>query len=376
MELLNLLNYVVDWFTIYYEPIEEGIMMKTRIYTIQDLTNRAVQEDIKTTLQNGRNVVFPTETVYGIGASILSAEGINNIYKIKGRPSDNPLIMHLSNTDYLDQYVYITQPYVRQLMETFWPGPLTLVLDKKDRVSDFFTGGLKTVGVRIPDSDVARAIIDIAEVPICAPSANISGRPSATLFKHVVEDFNEKVDILIDGGKSQVGLESTVLDATKPIPVILRPGMITKEMIQEITKEVHVSTDEDKDHVPKSPGMKYKHYAPKGQLHIIDGSINDVITYINNKISEHSHQQEQVGVIATEEVKHSFIQGPFVYSIGGHKNETEIASNLFAALREMDALNVSHIYSMSFTNGEYSEAIMNRLMKAAGNKIIKLSSKT
>lgn len=345
--------------------------MKTRIYRTNELDNKDVQQDIKTTLNEGRNVVFPTETVYGIGASAFNQNGIQGIYHIKGRPSDNPLIMHLHDTSNLEDYVYISQPYINDLIQAFWPGPMTLVFEKKDIVPDYFTGGLSTVGIRIPSSEVAKKIIEIAGVPICAPSANISGRPSSTLFKHVVEDFNNKADILIDGGKSEVGLESTVIDVTKEVPVILRPGMITYDMIKEVTNKVEISRKLVGDQVPKAPGMKYKHYAPKAKLYIVEGTQDQVVDYINNQIHLKQNTHQKIGVIITTNLKDK-MKSNYVYEIGTEDNELEIASNLFAALREMDELEVDLIYSVSFQNGKYKEAIMNRLLKAANNRVIKL----
>ncbi|QMS85471.1 L-threonylcarbamoyladenylate synthase [Candidatus Xianfuyuplasma coldseepsis] len=346
--------------------------MKSRIYTVDDLQRQEVQRDIQTTFQRGGNVVFPTETVYGIGASALNQEGINGIYAIKGRPQDNPLIMHLVDTTSLEEYVDVDQPYINTLMERFWPGPLTMVFTKKEIVPHYFTGGLQTVGVRIPGSDVARKVIAIAGVPVCAPSANISGRPSATLFKHVLEDFQDKVDILIDGGKSEVGLESTVLDVTSDTPVILRPGMITYEMIQEVVPSVQMNQEVLGEQTPKSPGMKYKHYAPKALLTIVEGNKDDVVAYINQQTKQHHLENQRVGVIVTDDVKHRFI-AKHQFVIGRLDQDAEIASNLFAALREMDTLDVDYIYSLSFHQGSYSEAIMNRLLKAANNRIIKVN---
>jgi len=346
-------------------------MTMTRLYTIDDLDKTTVQTDIKETLKQGKNVVFPTETVYGIGANAISKAGIDNIYKIKGRPSDNPLIMHLVDSNALSTYVHVEQDYINKLIERFWPGPLTMVFKKKPIVPDYFTGGLKTVGVRIPGSEVARKIIEIAGVPICAPSANISGRPSATLFKHVVEDFNNKIDILIDGGKSEVGLESTVLDVTGKVPVILRPGMITYEMIKGVTGEVYISNESFKDESPKAPGMKYKHYAPNGELVIVEGDNEKVIEFINKQTILHQKTGRRVGVITPNEYKNQFTS-PFVYDIGSLSNELEVASNVFAALRDMDENAMDYIYTLSFSEGQYSEAIMNRLLKAANKNIVKV----
>jgi len=344
-------------------------MVSTRIYHREDLQKKDVQEDIRKTLIMGKNVIFPTETVYGIGANALSDLGIRNIYKVKGRPSDNPLIMHIANQEDVYKYTKNHQPYVEKLMKSFWPGPLTLVMKKKDNVSNLITGGLDTVGIRYPSSQTAQEVIKIAGVPVCAPSANISGKPSSTLFEHVRDDFMHKVDIIIDGGKSQVGLESTVLDVSKNIPVILRPGMITKSMIEDIVGKVEVSSVIESSQTPMAPGMKYKHYAPKGDLFIVKGPVKAVIKYIKGAIKKHHESHLTVGVIIADEYQTDF-KTPFVYLIGKEKDELKIASNLFASLREMDKNNVDVIYSMAFDSGDYQEAIINRLLKAANHQII------
>lgn len=345
--------------------------MKTRVYKENQLHLQQVKKDIRETLVSGRNVIFPTETVYGIGAYALSKDGVKGIYNIKGRPSDNPLIMHVNNTTDILPYIKNQQPYTKKLMKAFWPGPFTMVFNKSDLVPLNITGGLNTVAIRIPSNEIARYVIETAGVPICAPSANISGRPSSTLFEHVLEDFENKVDIIIDGGKSQIGLESTVVDVTGEIPIVLRPGMITSEMIKEVVGEVLIAHPIKQSEIPKSPGMKYKHYAPKGDLTIVEGKSIDVIAYINNQIEIHTKEFKKVGVITNSEYLDRF-NTDFVSSIGGKHNEIEIASNLFLVLREMDQHQVDFIYSMSFHKGMYQEAIMNRLYKAANNKVVKL----
>lgn len=341
--------------------------MKTRIYTEQGLNNELVKKDIKETLKQGRNVIFPTETVYGIGGFALSKDGIEGIYQLKGRPSDNPLIMHLKDSSDLDKYTKNHQPYVQKLMDAFWPGPMTMVFEKTDIVPFFITGGLDTVGIRIPGSDIARRIIDIAGVPICAPSANISGTPSSTTVKHVLHDFSGKVDIIIDGGESEIGLESTVIDVTKEIPVILRPGFITKKMIENITGKVYISSSvKEHDEIPKAPGMKYKHYAPKGNVIIVKGKEEDVITYIQSQLSA---LKEPSGVLTYSE-HHDCFYADKVLSIGRKDNDLEVAHNLFSALREMDEYDIKVIYSFAFDSGEFEEAITNRLYKAANYQIV------
>ena len=343
----------------------------TRIYKEEDLSKKAVQKDIRDTIRSGGNIIFPTETVYGIGAYALSEKGIRNIYELKGRPSDNPLIMHIGKQADHEAYVHVDQPYVKRLMDAFWPGPLTLVMRRKETVPDIITGGLETVGIRLPSHPLALKVLTIASVPICAPSANISGSPSSTLFEHVHEDFNGKVDIILNGGKSDVGLESTVVDVPKKTPVILRPGVITKSMLESIAGKVELSRELEADAIPQAPGMKYKHYAPDGELTIVDGPKQALIDYINEKTEYHHSRGDTVGVIATDDLKRAF-NTPYVYNIGREDEAALIASNLYIALRHMDQLGIDHIYSVAFHGSTYQEAIMNRLYKAANNRVVKL----
>lgn len=345
--------------------------MKTRVYTYQDLEKQQVQEDIRQTFTEGKNVVFPTETVYGIGGYALSKEGISGIYSVKGRPSDNPLILHVAKQEDIKPFIKTVQPYARKLMEHFWPGPLTLVMEKSDIVPMYITGGLHTVGIRVPGSEIARKVIEIAGLPICAPSANISGRPSSTLVEHVIEDFMDKVDIIIDGGKSEIGLESTVVDVTGEFPEILRPGMVTSEMIKEVVGAVQFSQAIDENDTPKSPGMKYKHYAPKGMLTIIEGSPTQVIDYMNQKIIESKETGVKVGVLIPIEYV-GLVEPDEIFMMGSLHNSKEIASNLFEGLRSMDSKNVDVIYTFAFHQGEMKDAIMNRLLKAANYQVISL----
>ncbi len=346
-------------------------MIETRTYDAKDLKEERVKKDIRSTLLTGRLVVFPTETVYGIGAYALSSEGIANIYNVKGRPSDNPLIMHMKDAQAITPYVYIDQPYIKDLIDAFWPGPLTMVFRKKESVPTLITGGLSTVGVRIPSHPVAQDVLTIADVPICAPSANISGRPSATLFEHVMEDFNHRVDIIIDGGKSDVGLESTVLDVTGDVPVILRPGVITQAMLETIVPKVLRKDGVKANETPASPGMKYKHYAPRGELTIVEGDQSAVVRYINDKIKDHHDKHKKVGVITSDALIKQF-NTTYVYNLGDASFDSSIASNLYIGLRMMDQFQVDYIYSVAFHGGSYQEAIMNRLYKAANHKIVKL----
>jgi len=324
-------------------------------------------------IRSGGLVAFPTETVYGIGANALDEEALLKIYKAKGRPSDNPLIMHISNVDCLPKYVNEISDKALSLIEAFWPGPLTLVFNKSDLVPSIVTGGLNTVAIRMPKHPIAKNIIEQAGLPVAAPSANLSGKPSPTRGQHVIDDLSGRVDMIIDGGKAHLGLESTVLDVSGDIPCILRPGSITHSMIEEVVGTVHYDAHlSDESSVPKAPGMKYKHYAPKGTLKIVSGEEEvKVINYINSEGQKLIEQGRKVGVITPEHAKGEFNLS-VVESIGHIDNPTEIGSNLFKILRKMDDANVDDIFSFEFKGEEVTVAIMNRLIKAAGHTIIEV----
>ena len=307
------------------------IVMKTRIYTPTMIDDPNVQADIRQTLLSGNHVIFPTETVYGIGASALHESGIQKIYAVKGRPRDNPLIMHVPSIQAISPYVYIDYDYVNTLMTTFWPGPLTLVCRKRLTVPKWISGELDTVAIRIPSHPVALKILQIAGVPICAPSANLSGRPSSTLFEHVLEDFDSHVDIIIDGGRSEVGLESTVLDVTREVPVILRPGVITQAMLKAHVGTVDLHNDLAVTDGPRAPGMKYKHYAPKGELTLVQGDKTQVIEYINAQIATHQNENKKVGVLLTDDMQEAFPKA-VVHSLGDAHCESDLAANLYIGL--------------------------------------------
>lgn len=325
-------------------------------------------------LKQGGLVAFPTETVYGIGANALDEEAIKKIYIAKGRPSDNPLIVHIGNKEDVYQYVETVSEIALKLMNTFWPGPLTLIFNKKPIISEFITGGLQTVAIRLPASEIARAIIREAKLPIAAPSANQSGRPSPTRAKHVIEDLEGRVDMIVDGGKAKIGLESTVLDVSGNIPVILRPGSITKEMLEKEINQVLIDpailTGHEKIK-PKSPGMKYKHYAPKGQLSVIYGEEKQAVNYINEQVRLIESEEKAVAVIATKEEAVKYICKNIMI-IGSIHDSEEIASNLFKLLRLMDEQNIDYIFTRAFSEKDIGMATMNRLLKAAENKKIYL----
>lgn len=321
-------------------------------------------------LQSGGLVAFPTETVYGLGGDALSSHAAKNIYGAKGRPSDNPLIVHIGREEDLFRVAEQVDDRAKKLMEAFWPGPLTMIFHKKTIVPDSTTGGMNTVAVRMPAHPVALALIRQSGVLIAAPSANISGRPSPTRASHVQEDLQGRIDMIIDGGQVGIGIESTIVDMTEDVPVILRPGYITKQMLEEVVGEVKVdpallAATPEKNIVAKAPGMKYRHYAPKGQLTIVEGALEEVICYINSRVAEHQSRGEKAAVIATEESKLRYNMKE-VYSIGSRKTEGSIAAGLYDILRKMDTIGAEYIYAESFQGDSLGAAIMNRMLKAAG----------
>lgn len=319
-------------------------------------------------LKAGKTVVFPTETVYGLGANALDPEAAKNIYEAKGRPSDNPLIVHISKKEDVDFLAGNISQDSKLLMEAFWPGPLTLILDKSDNVPIETTGGLMTVAIRMPSNPIARKLIDLAGVPIAAPSANISGRPSITSSKYLVEELCERVDAIIISEDSEIGLESTVIDMTASTPVILRPGKIGKTEIEKIlNKEIELDPSlKDENAAPKSPGMKYKHYSPNATVIVVTGSLDEMKQKINQKLSLDKNKSDKVKVVCLED-RVSLYDG---YGISWGKSSQEAAKNLFKILRLMDEQNVEVVYFEALNSDEISEAVMNRLIKAAGNMIL------
>ena len=327
-------------------------------------------------LKNGGLVAFPTETVYGLGGDALSQEAAHKIYEAKGRPSDNPLIIHIADIDGLYDVAGQISQKAEALAKAFWPGPLTMIFPKKEKVPMSTTGGLNTVAVRMPVHPVAAALIRCSGVYIAAPSANVSGRPSPTKAEHVIEDLDGRVEMILDGGQVGIGIESTIIDMTDSTPVILRPGYITKEKLEKVVGAVEVdpaivTTEPKKDIVAKAPGMKYRHYAPKGQLTIVEGDFERVIKKINTLVKEKENEERKTAVIATEESK-DFYQCREVYCIGSRKNEGSIAAGLYDILRQMDHIGAEYIYAESFTEDTLGQAIMNRMLKAAGYNRIRV----
>ena len=324
-------------------------------------------------LKAGALVAFPTETVYGLGANALDAEASAKIYAAKGRPSDNPLIIHVADMESLELITEEIPQTAVKLAEKFWPGPLTMVLKKSKIVPYGTTGGLDTVAVRMPSHPIALEMIRCGGGYIAAPSANTSGRPSPTLASHVADDMDGIIPMILDGGAVGIGIESTIVDLTDEIPTILRPGFITKEMLEEVVGEVQVDKGlaADAKVAPKAPGMKYRHYAPKAELIIVEGASEDVISKINELTRENESKGIRTGIIGTEETVGKYALG-LVKSMGTRNDELSISSHLYGILREFDESDAKVIYSESFKEGAMGSAIMNRLLKAAGHKIIQV----
>ena len=325
-------------------------------------------------IRNGGLVAFPTETVYGLGGDGLNPDSSCKIYAAKGRPSDNPLIIHIYCMEDLDLLVKEIPDSAKKLAEAFWPGPLTMILPKADVVPKETTGGLDTVAVRMPSHKVALAFIKAAGGFVAAPSANLSGKPSPTLAKYVLEDMDGRIDMIIDGGDIAIGLESTIVDLTGDVPMILRPGYITLDMLKDVLGEVTMDPtlmDGDCKERPKAPGMRYRHYAPKGDMLIIEGEPEKVVEEMNTLVKESRQKGYKTGVIATAENAEKY-RADVVKVVGNRGDDTAIAASLYRILREFDDEEVDAIYSESFAADGIGQAIMNRLLKAAGHKYIKI----
>ena len=363
--------------------------METKRIIIED-RNHIKDEELKeaaSILRSGGLVAFPTETVYGLGGNALDEDAARKIYAAKGRPSDNPLIAHVSCVEEVAPLVKEIPEAGRKLMEAFWPGPLTMIFPKSEKVPYGTTGGLDTVAIRMPDDPVANRLIALAGVPVAAPSANTSGRPSPTTADHVWQDMNGRIEMIIDGGPVGIGVESTIVDVSSAVPSVLRPGAITMEMLAEVLGEVSVDPailgPLSADVRPKAPGMKYKHYAPKADLTLVEpedvdrenGLDEKQLQAMIGKVRELSRGKIEagckVGVICTDESRHCYTDGA-VRSIGERKSQASVAHNLYALLREFDDLGVDYIFSESFPKDHLGQAIMNRLSKAAGYKIVKV----
>ncbi len=349
--------------------------METKLVKV-DIENpeQDILEEAAEILRNGGLVAFPTETVYGLGANGLDESACKKIYEAKGRPSDNPLILTIGDIDGLYPIVGRVTENAKKIIDAFWPGPITLVLPKAECVPSAVTGGLDTVAVRYPSNKIARELIRTAGIPVAAPSANSSGKPSPTRASHVAFDLNGKIEMIIDGGAADWGLESTILDVSSDKPVLLRPGAVTQEMIERVVGEIDVDpavySKPSADIVPKAPGMKYKHYSPSAKVILVSGKWENVIETINKKVKEDEGNGLKVGIMATVQTKDSYIGGN-VLVVGDRDKPETIGANLFKILRKFDFIGADVVYSEVFDEDGEGAAIMNRLNKAAGFNYIK-----
>ncbi|SFB23994.1 L-threonylcarbamoyladenylate synthase [Clostridium frigidicarnis] len=347
--------------------------MKTKVFIMEedkiDLEGVAYAANI---IKQGGVVAFPTETVYGLGANALDPLAVKKIFEAKGRPQDNPLIVHVSDKN-INNLVDNISSIANDLMEKFFPGPLTIILNKKDIIPDETSAGLKTIGIRMPSNEIARKLIEFSGVPIAAPSANISGRPSPTDVNRCLEDLNDRVECIIGGNNSNVGVESTIVDCTVEPPCVLRPGGITLEQLKQVYNDIYIDPSimakPSDDLKPKAPGMKYRHYAPKAPVKIIKGDLKKTIEKINEIVQNYIDNNKTVGIIATEETR-QFYKNGYVVSLGSRNDMNKIAHNLFETLRSFDDKNVDVILSEAFDENGIGLAIMNRLNKSAGFHII------
>lgn len=323
-------------------------------------------------LREGKLVAFPTETVYGLGANALDSEAVRSIYIAKGRPSDNPLIVHIADRDMLEPLVTEISPNALKLMSAYWPGPLTIILKKTDIVPDVTTGGLNTVAIRMPDNDIALELIRKAGVPVAAPSANRSGRPSPTMAKHVLEDLDGRISYIIDGGPCRVGVESTVVDMTSEPAVILRPGGITPRMIEQVIGRVELDRsilERKPVDRPRAPGMKYKHYAPKADVFVVSGEYGNIAEWLKKAVTDDENAGiKSVILAAKEHIREYGLKNAISY--GSIENADEIASSIFRLFRECDRMGADRIYVEAIPKEGMGLAVMNRIEKAAGGKII------
>lgn len=346
--------------------------IQTKIIKIDE--NNIVEELKKGAkiIKSGGLVAFPTETVYGLGANGLDEKAVKKIFEAKGRPQDNPLILHVSNKEQVLPLVEAIPKQVESLMDKFWPGPLTIIFKRSNLIPDIITGGLDTVAIRMPNNPIALKLIEYSQVPLAAPSANTSGKPSPTSATHVIEDLYGKVNLIIDGGNTGIGVESTVLDMSGNIPMILRPGGITLEILKKYIPNVQEDLSIIKEgETPLSPGQKYRHYAPRADMIVFNGEVEDIIRAINDYIRKLSQDGKKIGIMATEETKNKYNNG-LIISVGSRQDKSTIAYNLFNTLRLFDKENIDIILAEGVESSGIGKAIMNRLNKAASGNIIQV----
>ena len=346
-----------------FVPMKVAMKMKTLIKTVsREHPEEEVIEEAARILREGGLVAFPTETVYGLGGDARNPLSSRKIYAAKGRPSDNPLIVHIADMEHLPPIVREIPETARVLAERFWPGPLTMIFRKTDEIPGETSGGLPTVAVRMPSDPVAAALIRASGGYVAAPSANTSGRPSTTRASHVIEDLMGRIEMILDGGDADIGLESTIVDCTEAVPVILRPGYISRGMLEEAVGEVRIDPgileeNADKHVRPKAPGMRYRHYAPKAPVTIVEGAPEDVVRTINRLTEEAARKGQKTGVLAAEETAPRY-RADLVCPLGSIADEDAIAQHLFAALRDFDSESCDVIFSEAFETPRIGTAIM------------------
>lgn len=354
--------------------------MKTKVVICMEEDDKSCLAEAGEILHDGGLVAFPTETVYGLGGDALNPDSSKKIYAAKGRPSDNPLIVHICRWEDIYEIVSDAPAYAgelvnaKKLADAFWPAPLTMILHKSELVPRETTGGLDTVAIRFPSHLTAQALIQAAGGFVAAPSANTSGKPSPTQAKYVLEDMDGRIDMVVDGGMVGIGLESTIIDLTVEPAMILRPGFVTQEMLTQVLHKVDtdatILTDKS-GQAPKAPGMKYRHYAPKGELTIVSGSSERVIAYVNEQLTEAKADGRKTGVICTEETA-AYYRADAVKSAGSRTDELAAAKHLYNILREFDDEDVEVMYAEAFDSAGIGQAVMNRLLKAAGHHIVEV----
>ena len=348
--------------------------METKVAIINNLDKdlKFIKEAAETIKKSGL-VVFPTETVYGLGANALDEEAVKKIFEAKGRPQDNPLIVHVSDISQVDDLAKDIPEVAKKMMLKFWPGPLTIILNKKDRIPNRTSANLDTIGIRMPDDEIALKLIKLSKTPIAAPSANISGRPSPTDIERCVEDLSGRVDYIIGGEKSRVGVESTIIDCTVNPPIVLRPGGTTVEMLKEIDERIELDkglmSKPTEDFKPKAPGMKYRHYAPKAKVRIVSGKREKTIEKICEMVHNYIENGKKVGIMASAENSRYYKEGT-VKVLGSSLKLEDVAHNLFESLRSFDDMGMDIIIAEAFEEKGVGIAIMNRLKKSAGYDII------
>ena len=351
-------------------------MKKTLLLKVNSQNPEAAK--IKTAadiIKRGGLVAFPTETVYGLGADALNPEAVRSLFEAKMRPLDNPPIVHVENVQDVDRLAKHVPKKAKVLMKKFWPGPLTLVLERCNAIPDVTVAGLSTVAVRMPKNEVALSLIRESRCPIAAPSANLAGKPSPTTAQHVLDDLNGRIDAILDGGPTCIGVESTVLDVSVKPPMVLRPGGVPFEALKETLGEVKLHPFVAAEHEvavgeARSPGMRHKHYAPKAKLILVEGSMPGMVKKVKELTASSEKDGNRTGVLATDETVSNY-RADVVKSLGSRFNLEMVAQNLFKMLREFDSENVNVIIAESVPAEGLGLAVMNRLRKASGYNIVK-----